>query len=59
VSSILDSLYFTIVTCTTLGYGDITPATWAGKILVSFEILWGVVIMTQFLGAITAKAARK
>lgn len=59
VASILDSLYFSIVTFTTLGYGDITPISASGKVLISVEVLWGVIIMTQFLGAITAKAVRK
>ncbi|GAB6284527.1 MAG: hypothetical protein STSR0009_07270 [Methanoregula sp.] len=38
----LDSLYFIIVTIATVGYGDISPITPAGKILVIFIILTGV-----------------
>lgn len=38
----LDSVYLTIVTIATVGYGDITAKSWAGKILVIFVILAGV-----------------
>jgi voltage-gated potassium channel len=40
--TILDSLYFLIVTIATVGYGDIHPITPAGKILVIVIILTGV-----------------
>jgi len=38
----LDSLYFTIVTMGTVGYGDIAPRTDAGKILDIFLVVAGV-----------------
>lgn len=38
----LDAVYFTVVTITTVGYGDIHPVTPAGKILVMTLILGGV-----------------
>jgi len=40
--SLIDSLYFIIVTISTVGYGDIYPVTPAGKILVVGIILAGV-----------------
>jgi hypothetical protein len=40
--SLSDSLYFSIVTIATVGYGDISPATDAGKILSIFLIVIGV-----------------
>jgi len=43
----LDSLYFTVVTLATVGYGDITPKTDAGKLFTIFYILIGI---TLFLG---------
>lgn len=36
-----EALYFSFVTLTTLGYGDITPKTPAAKMLVSFEAVVG------------------
>jgi voltage-gated potassium channel len=40
--SFLDALYFTVVTIATVGYGDISPATAGGKILVIFVIIIGI-----------------
>ncbi|MBT8406735.1 MAG: potassium channel family protein [Deltaproteobacteria bacterium] len=47
--SLGDALYFTIVTVATVGYGDIHPATLAGKILAVFLIITGV---GTFLGVV-------
>lgn len=40
-----DALYFTAVTVSTLGFGDITPRNTSGEILVSFEALSGIVLL--------------
>lgn len=37
-------LHFSVVTATTLGYGDITPATWYAKALVDLQVLAAVAI---------------
>lgn len=50
--SIIDSLYFTIVTLTTCGYGDITPTTPGGKVFASVFALAGVVILGLVLGVV-------
>ena len=42
VTTLLDSFFFTLVTVTTIGYGNITPQTLAGKILDIAVILSGV-----------------
>ena len=47
--SLPDALYFTIVTVATVGYGDIHPATLAGKILAVVLIITGV---GTFLGVL-------
>jgi len=47
--STLDAFYFSIVTIATVGYGDICPATGAGKILAIILIIGGV---GTFLGLI-------
>ncbi len=38
----LDSIYFCVITLATVGYGDITPQTPAGKIFTMFYILIGL-----------------
>merc|ERR1719512_148347 len=38
-SSLAQSLWFTIVTVGTIGYGDITPVSAAGSIVVSFLVV--------------------
>lgn len=38
----LDSVYFSVITLTTIGYGDIVPHTDAGKIFTIFYVLVGI-----------------
>jgi hypothetical protein len=45
----LESLYFSIVTITTLGYGDIRPVHWIGRTLVSVEVLVGIALIVTAL----------
>jgi len=47
--SLTDSLYFTIVTIGTVGYGDIHPVTMAGKALSAFLIVCGVGVFLTFM----------
>lgn len=37
--SFFDALYFSVVTQTTIGYGDITPVSRVGKTVAMFQIL--------------------
>lgn len=53
--SLVDSLYFSLATITTLGYGDITPTKDIGKIVVCFEPLMGIFIIGLFLNALSNK----
>jgi len=61
-SSIPDSIYWGIVTITTVGYGDISPVTTLGKFIASIMMFIGYGIMAVPTGIITtdiALAARK
>lgn len=44
-----DLLYFSFTTLTTVGYGDITPATSISRILANLEAIFGVMYPTIFL----------
>lgn len=44
-----DLFYFSFVTITTVGYGDIKPALWISKTLVVTEILFGIGFVVLFL----------
>ena len=55
--SIPDSIYWAIVTITTVGYGDISPATPLGKFIASFIMLMGYGILAVPTGIITTEMA--
>lgn len=48
----IDALYFTVVTLTTVGYGDLTPQTNAGKLFTIAYILVGLGILGGFIALI-------
>lgn len=45
----LDSLYFCVVTLTTIGYGDFSPQTDFGKIFNMFYIITGLGLILSFI----------
>jgi voltage-gated potassium channel len=57
-SDIPTSLYWTIVTITTVGYGDITPVTSAGKVLASLIMLSGYGVIAVPTGIIFSEYNR-
>lgn len=54
----LDSLYFTVVTLTTVGYGDLSPDTALGKVFTVFYLLIGVGVLVAFLALIARHSVR-
>lgn len=54
-TSIPRSIYWAIVTITTVGYGDITPSTPLGQALASFVMLTGYAIIAVPTGIVTAE----
>lgn len=52
--SIPQSIYWAIVTITTVGYGDVAPATAVGKIIASFIMILGYAIIAVPTGIMSA-----
>lgn len=50
--SLFDYFYFSVVTFTTLGYGDIVPVTLIEKLVVGFEVLLGFTMLGIFINLI-------
>ncbi|PID36814.1 MAG: potassium channel protein [Rhodobacterales bacterium] len=51
----LDSIYFSVITIATVGYGDFSPVTVAGKLFTIFYVLCGLGL---FVATATAIADR-
>lgn len=54
--SFLDALYFSVITLTTIGYGDFAPHTAAGKIFTMLYILVGLGVLAVFVTSIAEHA---
>lgn len=57
-TSIPQSIYWAIVTLTTVGYGDISPTTALGKTLASLIMVLGYAIIAVPTGIVTAELSR-
>jgi voltage-gated potassium channel len=53
--SVVDSLYFTVVTLLTIGYGDLTPTTAASKLFTVVYALVGVGLLASFVTVLVVK----
>jgi len=45
-----DSIYFTLITLTSIGYGDYMPATDAGKVAVVFFVFYSMASIGNAVG---------
>ncbi|CAI8302056.1 MAG: Uncharacterised protein [Flavobacteriales bacterium] len=48
----LDSLYFSVITLTTIGYGDFSPQTDFGKLFTMAYIIIGVALILGFVNTL-------
>ena len=51
--------YYSIVTYTTLGFGDITPKNWLGEIIVVVEVILGYTTLGLILAILANRVARQ
>ena len=54
--SVLDSLYFSVVTLTTVGYGDLSPTRTGTKIFTMVFIVVGIGILLAFINMVAKHA---
>ena len=53
----LDSLYFSVITLSTVGYGDLTPTTRGAKLFTIFYIIIGIGIFAAVINFLVKRAA--
>lgn len=57
--SVVSPLYYSISTMTTLGYGDVVPASGAAQIAASLQVVFGYIMLGGLLSILTNKLARR
>ena len=57
--TVLSPFYFSVVTLTTLGYGDVLPASLGAQIVVLAEVLVGYIMLGGLLSIFATKMGRR
>ena len=57
--SLISPFYYSIVTYTTLGFGDIVPKHWIGEIIVTAEVVFGYTSLGLLLAILANRVARR
>jgi len=58
ITTLLDAVWWTVSTVTTVGYGDIVPVTDVGKIIAVFYMIFGISILGIFLSVLGTRFYR-
>jgi voltage-gated potassium channel len=56
--SFVESLYFSIITLSTVGYGDIVPITYAARIVVALQVVSGILLLLFGFHALMRRSSR-
>ncbi len=59
VSNWYTPFYFSVVTFTTLGFGDVKPADWVGQFWITIEVVLGYVMLGGLISIFANKFARR
>jgi len=54
-----DSIYFSVVTLTTIGYGDLFPVTFIGKLFTIFYVFIGIGLIFLFINRVASNAVKE
>ena len=54
--NLLDSIYFVIITLTTIGYGDFAPKTPVGKAFTMVYVFIGLGVLAMFISAVAEQS---
>ena len=59
ITTLLDAVWWTVSTVTTVGYGDIVPVTDVGKIVAIFYMIFGIAVLGTFLSVLGTRFYRR
>ena len=59
INTMLDAVWWTVATVTTVGYGDIVPVSDAGKIIAIFFMFFGIAVLAIFLSVLGTNFYKK
>jgi len=59
IGSFADAIYWSVITISTVGYGDITPVTPEGKFVTGFLIITGIVLISFVTSVITTSMSER
>ena len=54
IRSLEDALWWALATATTVGYGDVVPSTWIGRLIGSFFMIMGITLITILVSVLGA-----
>ncbi|HEU5113619.1 MAG TPA: potassium channel family protein, partial [Acidimicrobiia bacterium] len=57
--TVIEALYFTVITLTTIGYGDLHPTTEFSRLFTIFFVLAGVSTLLGFLNFILGRTVKE